>query len=45
MEEQCLQQLLEGLVENFESSDIGVAACLWEKNEAIPLLLTEEAVE
>ena len=34
-----------GLVENFESSDIGAAVCLWEKKEAIPLLLTEEAVE
>ena len=45
VEEQCLQQLQEGLVENFESSDIGVAVCLWEKKEAIPLLLTEEAVE
>ena len=45
VEEQCLQQLKEGLVENFESSDIGVVACLWEKKEAIPLLLTEEAVE
>ena len=44
-EDQCLQQLEEGLVENFESSDIGAAACLWEKKEAIPLLLTEEAVE
>ena len=45
VEEQCLQQLEEGLVENFESSDIGVVVCLWEKKEAIPLLLTEEAVE
>ena len=45
VEKQCLQQLHEGLVENFESSDIGAAVCLWEKNEAIPLLLTEEAVE
>ena len=45
VEEQCLQQLEEGLVENFESSDIGVVACLWEKKEAIPLLLTEEAME
>ena len=45
VEEQCLQQLEEGLVENFESSDIGAIVCLWEKNEAIPLLLTEEVVE
>ena len=45
VEEQCLQQLQEGLVENFESSDIGAAVCLWEKKEAIPLLLNEEAVE
>ena len=45
VEEQCLQQLQEGLVENFESSDIGAAVCLWEKKEVIPLLLTEEAVE
>ena len=45
VEEQCLQQLQEGLVENFESSDIGVVVCLCEKKEAIPLLLTEEAVE
>ena len=26
--EQCLQQLEEGLVENFESSDIGAVVCL-----------------
>ena len=45
MEEPCLQQPQEGLVENYESSDIGVVVCLWEKNDAIPLLLTEEAVE
>ena len=45
VEEQCLQQLEEGLVENFESSDIGAVVCLWEKKEAMPLLLTEEAVE
>ena len=45
VEEQCLQQLQEGSVENFESSDIGAVVCLWEKKEAIPLLLTEEAVE
>ena len=45
VEEQCLQHLQEGLVENFESLDIGAAVCLWEKKEAIPLLLTEKAVE
>ena len=45
MEEPCLQQPQEGLVENSESSDIGVVVCLWEKKDAIPLLLTEEAVE
>ena len=45
VEEQCLQQLQEGLVEIFESSDIGAAVCLWEKKETIPLLLIEEAVE
>ena len=45
VEEQCLQHLEEGLVENFKSSDIGAILCLWEKKEAIPLLLTEEAVE
>ena len=45
VEEQCLQQLQEGLVENFESSDIGAAVCPWEKKEAISHLLTEEAVE
>ena len=45
VEDHCLQQLEQGIVENFESSGIGVAICLWEKNEAILLLLTEEAVE
>ena len=44
VEDHCLQQLQKDLVENFESSGIGVAICLWEKKEAIPLL-TEEAVE
>ena len=39
VEEQCQQQLL------VESSDIGAAVYLWEKKEAVPLLLTEEAVE
>ena len=45
VEEPCLQQPQEGLVKNSESSDIGVVVCLWEKKDAIPLLLTEEAVE
>ena len=45
VDELCLQQPQEGLVENSESSDIGVVVCLWEKKDAIPLLLTEEAVE
>ena len=44
VEEPCLQQPQESLVENFESS-FGAAVCLWEKKDAIPLLLTEEAVE
>ena len=44
VEEPCLQQPQESLVENFESS-VGAAVCLWEKKDAIPLLLTEEAVE
>ena len=44
VEEQCLQQLQKGLVENFESSDIGGAVCPWEKKEAISPL-TEEVVE
>ena len=42
VEEPCLQPPQEGLVENFESSDIGVAICLWEKKEATSPLLTEE---
>ena len=44
VEEPCLQQPQESLVENFESS-VGVVVCLWQKKDAIPLLLTEEAVE
>ena len=44
VEEPCLQQPQESLVENFESS-VGAAVCLLEKKDAIPLLLTEEAVE
>ena len=39
VEEQCQQQLL------LESSDIGVVVYPWEKKEAVPLLLTKEAVE
>ena len=45
VEEWCLQQLQEYLVENFESSDIGAAVCPWEKKEAISPFLTKEAVE
>ena len=45
VEDHCQQQLQKGLVENIESSGIGAAICLCEKNEVIPLLLTEEAVE
>ena len=45
VEESCLQQPQQGLVENSESLEIGVVVCLWEKEDAIPLLLTEEAVE
>ena len=43
VEEPCLQQPQEGLVENFESSDIGAAVCLWEKKEATSPFLTEES--
>ena len=39
VEEQCQQQLL------LESSNIGAAVYPWEKKEAVPLLLAEEAVE
>ena len=42
VEEQCLQQLQEALIENFESSDIGVAVCPWEKKEETSPMLTEE---
>ena len=45
VEESCLQQPQQGLVENSESLEIGIVVCLWEKEDAIPLLLTEEAVE
>ena len=39
VEEQCQQQLL------LESSDIGAVVYPWDKKEAIPLLLIEEAME
>ena len=42
VEEQCLQQLQEGLIENFESSDTGAAICPWEKKEETSPMLTEE---
>ena len=42
VEESCLQQPQEGLVENFESS-VGAAVCLWEKKEATSPLLTEDS--
>ena len=45
VEEPCLQQPQQGLVENSESLENGVVVCLWEKEDVIPLLLTEEAVE
>ena len=45
LEEQCLQQLQEGLIENFESSDIGVVVCPWEKKEETSPMLTEEGSE
>ena len=45
VEESCLQQPQQCLVENSESLEIGVVVCLWEKEDAIPLLLTEEVVE
>ena len=44
VEEHCQQQLQEGLIENFseyseglyESLDVGVVVCPWEKKEATP---------
>ena len=42
VEEQCLQQLQEGLIENFESSNTGAAVCPWEKKEETFPMLTEE---
>ena len=41
VEELCLQQPQEGLVENFESS-VGADVCLWEKKEATSPLLTKD---
>ena len=43
VEESCLQQPQESLVENFESS-VGAAICLWEKKEAT-FPLTEKSSE
>ena len=42
VEEPCLQQPQEGLVENFEPSDIGAVVCPWEKKEETSPMLTEE---
>ena len=42
VEKQCLQQLQEGLIENFESSDNGSDVCPWEKKEETSPMLTEE---
>ena len=42
VEEQCKQQLQEGLIENYESSAISAAVCPWETS---PMLTKEEAVE
>ena len=42
VEEQCLQQLQEGLIENFESSDTGAVVCPWEKKEETSPMLIEE---
>ena len=43
VEDHCQQHLQKGLVENFESSGIGVAICLLEKKEATSPLLTEKS--
>ena len=40
VEKQCLQQLQEGLIENFESSNIGATVCPWEKKEKNSPMLT-----
>ena len=42
VEEQCQQQLQEGLIENFESSNTGSVVCPWLKKEETPPMLTEE---
>ena len=42
VEEQCQQQLQEGLIENSKSSAIGAAVCPWEKKEETSPMLTEE---
>ena len=42
VEEQCLQRLQEGLIENFESSYTGSAVCPWEKKEETSPMQTEE---
>ena len=42
VEEPCLQQPQEGMVENFESS-VGATVCLWDKKEATSPLLTEDS--
>ena len=42
MKEQCLQQLQEGLIENFESSDTSAIVCPWEKKEETSPMLIEE---
>ena len=42
VEEQSQQQLQEGLIENFESSNTGSAVCTWEKKEETSPMLTEE---
>ena len=42
VDEQCLKQLQEGLIENFESSNTGAVVCPWEKKEETSPMLTEE---
>ena len=43
VEEQCLQQLQEGLLGNYESSYIGGVVCPWEKKEETSPMLTGES--
>ena len=45
VEEQCLQQLQEGLIEKFESSYTSVVICPWEKKEETSPVLTKGVVE